>query len=157
MGVDTKLFLNSSVELRDIKDVIERKFKTKVKVSSTHSPDFQSWGFKVEKNPRSMSVFFNCLEAGFRGTLLSLGCNPQGQEILKAIAQVFGGFYEANDCDGVIERLDGDLTPHNGLPFFIKHAIVTKGIDPNDLTALKEVITEFENKSRYGSKIKGLK
>lgn len=155
MGVDTKLFLNSSVGLDELKGFIESDLDTKITIQGTHTPTYQTWQFDFEDTNRSLNVHLNSKYGGFSGTLLSFASNDQGKRIMKAIADVFGGFFQAEDGDGIWEDFSGTLAPENGLPYFLRYGIL-RGADSKSLIDLKEVIKTWEKEVKSDHQIEGM-
>lgn len=166
MSVDTRLLLNSKWELDEIKDVMEnhldlieseRKVKTvrgervekyKIETTSNHhvAPGYFNFTFKVSgsKDTRWMHVHTNYSSPLGSCTLLSLGAFGEAVNIMSTIADVLGGFLMEDDCSdkGYYER-DGKLSDRDGLPYFLKRAIIHDKIDTDDLKGLNESIHKW--------------
>jgi len=133
MSVTTNLYLNTRWELDDIKKVIERITGEKVEVTSNHDTSIGFYHFILPKMQRQISVFTDSRTPIGHATSLSLGANEQGHKLLKDIAEVFGGIYIDNDCEGKAEIINGAMDEGDALPYFIKYAIVDDGVDADDI------------------------
>jgi len=133
MGVDAKLSLNPRWGLDDIVKVLERTQKQKVKVESCHKISAGFYYFNVAN--RNIAVFVNALFPTGSVTELSLSSDKQGIRILRDVANVFGGVLMESDSDGNCELINGAMFEHDGLPYFVKYAIVHDGIKPDDTQA----------------------
>lgn len=148
MSVSTNLFLNHTVQLSELKEAFEHRYGN-VKVHLNESmPYYQAWTFKCpsdKKHVRQLSVHLNYSTAGFSGTLITLGNNDEAIRIMEYIGSIFGGFLTENDCDGNIRNISGRLEPSNGMPYFVRYAIIHDGVDPKDLTAISKSIKKWES------------
>ena len=133
MSVDAKLYLNTRWELDDIKRVLERTQGKEVTVKSNHDISLGYFNFFV--GDRMIHIFANSHTPIGEATYLSMASNTEGRKILKDIAQVLGGVFMENDYDGKCELIEGAMCEGDGLPYFIKFAIVHDGIDADDLHA----------------------
>jgi len=133
MGVDAKLYLNPRWGLDDIIKVLERTQKQKAKVESCHKISAGFYYFNVAN--RNIAVFVNTLFPTGAVTELSLRSDKQGIKILRDVADVFGGVLMESDSVGNCELINGTMFEHDGLPYFIKYAIVHDGIKPDGTQA----------------------
>jgi hypothetical protein len=143
MGVDTQLYLNSKWKLNEIKKVIERTQGIKVTVISNHDTSIGYFNFILEKLGRMIHVFSNIHTPIGTATLLSMGADDQSHKIFKDIAKVFGGIFTDNDCDCKAEFIQGNMCEDNVIPYFVKYAIVDKGIRPDDFKALIKTANQW--------------
>lgn len=167
MGVDTHLYISSDWELDEIKIVIEKYLGFKVKVESNHKIRFGYYTFyltsKKGKVNRMMSIFTNDRTPIGSVTCLKLGFDKEAVEIMTKIAQVIGGFLEAEDSKGDIERIDGMFNPESGLTYFYKYAVINKEVkDDKDLKGLNKSIRKwqkriYENRPSYGDEVETFK
>jgi hypothetical protein len=146
MSVDTHLCIGTRWSLEDIKKVLERTQNTKVEINYTHTPEMQRWEFKVGKNDRSMFVHIQYQTPIGQATMLSLGHNQQAIKIMRNIAVVLGGYLEESDCDSTGEMIHGRMDENDGLPYFVKFAILEEGISHDDLEALTASIKKWEER-----------
>ena len=143
MGVDTHLYLNSKHELRDIATVIERTAKTKVVIESQHNINPGYFIFQLPELKRMIHVHVNTTTPIGNCTLLDFSANEQAHDIFRKVADVFGGIFMDNDCDGQCEFIPGQLDENNALPYFIKYAIIHDGIEPDDIQALIKSMSDW--------------
>ncbi len=141
MGVDTHLYLNTRWDLNDIIKVIERTQNKKVEVKAHEGMILGYFDFNVGE--RRIFVHLNSQTPIGSATYLSLHADEEAHKILKDIADVLGGILEYFDSDGKCEMIDGSLWEEDGLPYFLKHAIIEDGIDNHDLPALKQSISNW--------------
>lgn len=134
MGVDARLFIHSSWRADSIKDLLESlpQVEKKVKILSTHSPDYCIISFEYEKEQRELGFFYSSTYAGFTGNLLSFRTWGKSKEILTAIAERVGGFFSPEDThDDNWERFDN---PADGnLLFMVKQAVLEGKSDGHEL------------------------
>lgn len=140
MGADSNLYLSNEHSLDDIVKVIERTQKTKVSITA-YNDIIGMYGFSF--NDRFMYVHVNVRTPICKATLLSLHANADGIKIMRDIANVFGGILQEIDCAEEYEFIDGALSPHGALPYFLKYAITRDGISNSDLPALQESIKKW--------------
>ena len=76
MGIDTKTYISKKYKLNDIKTVMERYLKVKVRVESCHETSIGMFVFHFKyKNNRMMHVHTNSEREGYY--LLSLGYDEE--------------------------------------------------------------------------------
>lgn len=142
MGVDVRLWLNPKWKLEDVKDVLERTSNTPVTSESTiGSPSYHV--FVMKDIGRMVHVHQSELPTG-PATLLDMRSNPQGIQILRNVAEVFGGILQEDDSEERYEMIVGKMSENNGLPYFVKYAIMNDGIDPSNMASLVESIKGWE-------------
>ncbi len=152
MGETTKLYLNSKIELDDIKDVIENHLKVKVDIESCHTISLGMYHFFFEyKTKRTLTIFAGTDLATRNMIELHLGSNKEAIEIMRKIAEIFGGLLDKNDCnDKGMEEIVGMLDEHDGLPFLLRQAIIENKLkDNDDIKGFKKYIKEWNK--RMGS------
>ena len=164
MSQTTKLYISKQYDLRDIKDVMEnhldlkeqsrrkkgigKKYyieKFKIEVAPTFDVGYIIFNFIYNGKHRCMSVF-DGTDLAIKGFYeLHLGYNDDGIEIMRTIANVLGGLLEENDCDDKgIEDIRGKLNEHNGLPYFLKYAIIHNTLkNVNDMQEFNEAIHKW--------------
>ena len=153
MGADTKLYISYNYELDDIKTVIEKHLKVKVKVESCHKTSVGMFQFHFKyKTNRMIYVHQSCERAGY--FLLSLGCNEEAIEIMTKIAEVMGGIVDEDDCDSKTDReYPGMLSKGNGLSYFLRYAVFNNELeDENDLVGLNASIHKWHEGMTNGNK-----
>lgn len=124
MGVDARLFINSSWGVDDIECLIKTlPDASDVKIIRTHTPDYTIISFKWNDEQRELGYFPGSNFAGFSGTQLSFRTWGASKEILTAIAGRIGGWFSPQDCnDDNWERFDH---PADGnLLFMVKQAVL---------------------------------
>jgi hypothetical protein len=169
MGVDTKLQISSKHEIRDIVTVLEThlnlvekterkrnhltkkynitKYKVKVEpVESSGCSGFFHLFFQIDGHEeRMMSLFVNQNSPIGPTTHMSLGHNEEAVMIMRTIAEVFGGILMANDCSCEEEVIEGQFTENDGLPYFIKYALLHNEMSSvQDIKGLLKSIRKWE-------------
>ena len=160
MGATSKLYVSRRFSLEDIKTVMEnhlglevqrRKKKNvankyyyeefKIEVLSTTILGMVQFVFVYNKRRRTMTVF-NDTDVAIKGMYeLHLGYDEDAIIILETIAKVLGGLLEKTDFTGIIENIPGMLNENDGLPYFLKYAIIHNELEhQNDLIGLNESI-----------------
>jgi len=133
MGVDARLFINSSWGVDDLKCLLETlpEVDGKVKIISTHTADYTIISFKWNEEQRELGYFPGSRFAGFVGTQLSFRTWGASKEILTTIAGRIGGWFSPEDCnDDNWERFDH---PADGnLLFMVKQAVLEGKSDGHD-------------------------
>jgi hypothetical protein len=126
MGVDTRLYVNSSWTVQDIKEVIEKRLNVPVEVKfNDFAPDYICLVFAASVFPNSpkrmLNVHTKSDVGGFPAILLSLSANEEGHRILKTIAQTLGGLFNTHDTEDTYEEYE---KPGKGnIDFIVKEAI----------------------------------
>lgn len=147
MGVSSNLYLSNRWDFGDIKDCIEAIIQKKVKVGIlTDDPGFSTIYWKSDKGDYSKSLNIILDSESPLGRLRCIMTYPDNIPLLKKIAKVLGGLLEERDCEGQLEFINGNAYENDGLPYFIKYAIINDGIDPDDIDALKESIGKWERR-----------
>lgn len=134
MGVSTKLYLNTRWGLDDIKAIMERTQGKKVKIKSNH--DIAPGFFTFTTGGQDVSVFINDQIPTGTATMLMMYATDEAHKLLKGIADVLGGILMDSDYDGQCQLINGAMYEEDGLPYFVKYAIIKDGIDPKDTQAL---------------------
>lgn len=142
MSVDTILYLNPKWEIRDIATVAERTQGKEVKVEALQGSIVGC--FNIFVGDRRIFAITNYQTPIGVATYLSIGANEESKRILRDIAEVFGGLLQPEDYNEDYELIQGKLYEDNGLPFFIKHAIVHDGIDPEDTEAFLQSMQNWK-------------
>lgn len=109
MGVDTRLYINPKWEVKDIKEVIEKRFKTTAKVNfHDFAPDYMTIQFKIPDGQyeRLLHVHTKTEVGGLPAILLDFRSNEEGIAILKKLAETFGGLFNEADTDDIFESYD---------------------------------------------------
>lgn len=138
MGADRKLFISSSWEPEDIKELLSTLPEvTKLKIIDTHTPSYVIlsfiWDGPKEKENRQMNFHFNAKQAGFRGNLITLGLYGSSDVILTTIAERLGGYYEENDCESKIVAYD--YPAEGNLEYMLRYSVLRGKCDGQDLDA----------------------
>lgn len=124
MGVDARLFINSSWGVDDIKDLIKTLPEaSEVKIITTHTQDYSIISFKYNDEQRELGYFTGSRFSGFVGTQLSFRAWGASKEILTTIGRRIGGWFSPEDCnDDNWERFDN---PGEGnLLFMVRQAVL---------------------------------
>lgn len=159
MGVDTKLFLNSKIQLDEIRSILKAELGLETRVRYTHTPEYMIFELATkttesEYHGRSLNVHINSTEGGFNGISLTMRANETGHKVLKCIANTFGGFFCESDTNNEFTSINGKLTESNDLPYFLRYYIVNGG-NPNDLNGLTKTIKKWEKEIKHKSNIVG--
>jgi len=146
MGSCTTLHIDSKHSIADITKVIERCFETKITVEHTHDANFVQLFFELQGDQkRLLSLFTSYQTNGFTGTYLSLGASGRASDVMRAIAEVFGGYMREDDGMDQFIGYNGLLNEGDGLPFWVRFAIVS-GIDHRNVDALGAFIAQTKAK-----------
>lgn len=122
MGVDTRLYINNRWNINDIKDVIEDRFNTKVKINfHEFAPDYITLEFKAFDEDRMLHVHRDTEIAGFKATKLDFRSNDNGHKILRTLAETFGGLFNENDFNDDFEAYGSP--DYGNAQFLINEAI----------------------------------
>jgi len=147
MSVKTELYISNRFSIYDIKNVIESHLDAEVKIDQTGIPDLLEFYFTLKGDTRLMSVHINADAIIGKATLLRLGSNEEGKEIMLTIAKVTGGLYVPEDTSDDCQMIRGMLSDEDGLPYFIKDAIIHNNMtDNHDLRGLNESIKKWQAK-----------
>jgi hypothetical protein len=108
MGVDAHFFVRSSVSGEDIVTALKALGKTNVRWQSTSvAPGYFNIFFdsKDKENQRMIHFHSNVQDEyfGMNCHLLSLRSNEESIEVFKALAAIFGGVLQEQDCDDYAE------------------------------------------------------
>ena len=144
MSVDTRLYVSDRWELRDIKQVIKTHLGQTVAVKSYHEVALGM--FMFDFGGRSMWVHTHTDTPIGTATMLSLGMNQEAIKIMRTIAGVLGGILEESDCEHQCEMIRGSFWDEDGLPYFLKYAIIHDKINPDNIEELKTSIEEWHKK-----------
>lgn len=104
MGVDTRLFISDRWDIADVRNLIAKRFDTKV-VTNFHdfAPNYVTLSFTAKGVDRMLHVHTNYEMSGFKGTLLDFRANEHGIETLRTLAETLGGWFSEADTDDVFE------------------------------------------------------
>jgi hypothetical protein len=138
MGQSCNLYLNTKWTPDEIKDVMERISGVKVQWKPTGQAGFDY----LIGGDFQISCFWNNQTSV--GNLTTLSRGASGAELLKQVAKVFGGLFEANDYDGNMEFIEGKANESNALPYFTRYAIVKDGINPNSIPEFIKSIDKWK-------------
>lgn len=147
MGIDAQLMTNAKYSADDIKDIIESmpevsNFKVQVNDWATSYVIFR---FKFNDEDRQMNIHFHSDGYGLPCTLCTLGQWGSANYILTKIGKILGGFFTENDCEGKYEMFQGLLNEEDGLPYFLKEALIkSKMTDNDDIDGLISYIKEWK-------------
>jgi hypothetical protein len=75
---------------------------------------------------------------------MSIRSDKESLKIFRDVAKVLGGILMKADSDGECEIIEGNMNEEDALPYFLKYAIVDKGIDPDDTQAFLKVKKQWE-------------
>ena len=141
MSESCNLYLNPKWKASEIRAVVERITGKPTKWESTHEADYVRLVGEDSNSLMDISCFFNYQMPTGTYTLLTRGA--RGVEVFRQIASVLGGLLEENDYKGTLEFVDGKMSEHDALPYFVRYAIVNDGIEPHDLDGLKDSMTRW--------------
>ena len=103
MGVDTRLLVRTSVSAEDVMEALKALGKTNVEYKATFTPSYCNIIFDATTkgwDKRMIHFHYNSSEDfGVPMNLLSLRYNDESVEILKTLAQIFGGIFQETDYD----------------------------------------------------------
>jgi hypothetical protein len=169
MSVNTHLYLNPKWTIKDVCTVLENHFELeektitktvigiksfqKIKTEITWDivcPDCFYIRFTLKgSEPRNMFVVMGTQTPLGIANYLDLEYNDEAVMIMKKIASVLGGVFEENDCDGEKIFMDGMFNDHNGLPYFLKYAILHGEMkDEDDILGFIASIKKWEDTTR---------
>lgn len=124
MGVDTRLFINKSWTIEDIKEVIQKRFSVPVKLNfHDWAPDYITMEFQLPKaeNARLLHIHTNSFVGGLPAINIGFRSNPEGHEILKTLAKTFGGLFQEADTGDEFKEFQ---KPGEGnIDFVVRQAI----------------------------------
>lgn len=144
MGSDTQLFCSSRWSVFDVKRILKEHLGVKEITERWDGMSLVQLSFVYNKQNRTLSYFYNQIHGGISGTFLDMGADPDGVKILETIAELVGGFFTVNDCRDEWQCIQGELQDGDGIPYFVKYGILTKGMkDVNDMKGLKESIENW--------------
>lgn len=155
MGADRKLFINSSWEPEDIKELLETLPEVSgLQIINSHTPSYVILTFAYDgangKEERQMNFHYSSKRAGFTGNLITLGIFGSSDTILTTIADRIGGFYEENDCSdkGFVAY---DFNVDHNLGFMLRNAVLRGKCDGDNIEDFvkdyKEVTASWKDKN----------
>ena len=130
MGVDTKLYIHAKWQVGDICDLLSSRFgidREKIKIEHFRpGPISESMWicFPFNETDRTMHFYPHASTPIGSCTSLSLHCDDDAQRILKTIGEAIGGLYEANDANGELDMLQGQLYDEDALSYFLKSMVL---------------------------------
>lgn len=143
MGVDTRLYINNSWSVEDIKDVIGKRFEVPVTLKfHDWSPDYIQMILTLPgtKEARALNIFTKNAIGGLPATLLSLHHDSYSIGFLRVLAETFGGFFQEQDYEEVFEAFS---KPGEGnIDFIVKQAIKDEPKLADDDKAMVTYIAE---------------
>lgn len=108
MGVDTRAFLNPSVNFTMLLDYFSER-GSDPKLHMGHGSDEFAFIFIRGLNgSRQLAVNMPHDGSKIYGTEVSLSCNDEAKDIIRGLCEEFGGYYLENDCDDDDYVLIGD-------------------------------------------------
>lgn len=147
MSCETILYVPKKFSIEEIKTIIESYLNVKVKIHQTSIPDLLEFIFKFKNAKRLMSVLFNGKTPLGRAYQLRLGADEEAKKIMKSIGKVTGGLYVPEDTSDECRMLSGMLSDEDGLPFFLKNAVVENYMrDNDDIDGLNKSIKKWKEK-----------
>ena len=161
MSVSAKVITNAKYNAGDVKTILENmKGVTDLKMRSTHSCGYTVLNFEFKKyedgevEQRQMNIFTNCNDYGLPCTMIDLGAWGSAEFILEKIWKIFGGFYCKNDCEDIWENCAGSLAEKNGLPYFIKEALLSGTMkNENDGKGLIKHMKDWEIRCNHKTNV----
>lgn len=154
MGVDSNLYINARYGTEDVAKLIEKhiplKEGSKVEIINTHTPDYHVIAFEpLDSHARQLSCFTGSDTPLGPSTHLMYRSNDEGIAIFRALANVVGGYLEESDSTGTLECITGRLSENNGLPYFIRYALINNEMkDEDDVQGLLDSIKKWEKECR---------
>lgn len=149
MSQSCNLYLSPKWTAREIMEVVKRVSGKDAEFRSTHEADYTR--ITAKEGEFDISCFFNSSTPV--GTFTHLMRGAQGVELFRQIAGVLGGLLEASDYEGTLEFIDGKVNEHNDLPYHLRYAIVTDGIGPDDIDALRDSIQEWDKRIKASTRV----
>src|SRR5574343_883850 len=154
MGVDTHLYVSTDYSLEEIKAVIERTQKCKVKIQPCKdSPNYydliMSTGRQIFCHTPTDTPIGNA-------TYLKLHADNDAHKIFRDIAEVLGGLFQPYDYNDKCELIQGKLWKESELPYFLRYAIINDGIEPDDLQGLLNSIKKWYGRIKPNDKDSGI-
>lgn len=143
MGVDTRLFISNRWSVKDLADVIEKRFGCKPVVRVHQwAPDYLNIDFSVEGEQRMLHVHTNSEYGGFQGWSISLRSNDQGIRVLTEVAKTFGGFLCEADTDSTF--VEFSAPDHGDAAFLLNEALKDNPELGRDVKALAEWLKNWK-------------
>lgn len=109
MGVATVLFISNRWSVKDVGEVITKRFNCPVSyVFHDNAPDFVTVHYKLENDTykRTLGISTDEEMAGFKGLVIRSRYSESGLVVLEELAKTFGGFLNRSDCSNEFVRLD---------------------------------------------------
>jgi hypothetical protein len=131
------LYLNTRWSLDDIKKVIERLHGKPIIVKSNDDISVGYFVFMVDD--KFIHVFVNSQTPIGSATLLKSEDNKC--PLLKQVARVLGGFLE--NVNGNYEKIGGKMDDANGIPYFVKNAILKDDIGVYDFRGFIKSVNDW--------------
>ena len=151
MSVDTKAYINSKYDLKDVQQFLGRHCG-EVKIESHHDFAPGYFTFTMPKIGRMIHVHSHSETPIGPCTLLVMNSDEQGQEIMRSVCDTFGGLFMAEDTSGNIDMISGKLTTEDGLPYFVQYAILQDGIEADDFHGLVKSMSQWYDECDKGRK-----
>jgi hypothetical protein len=152
MGVDTEIIINAKWGSDNICEFLNSHFKmdSPAKEEATYTPAYTVILFTLEGGEkRQMNYHREYPTPIGNAVLLTLGCWGRSKEIMTAIGNALGGFYQPEDTKSEYEMIQGMLHIHNGIQYFLDNAVLNGGLtDCNDMAGLKKYIDKWEKKHK---------
>ncbi len=135
------LYISAKWGITDITIVLDRNYsEVSVKPSQTQPNCYEI----TVDNHRIFCITPYEISVGIC-TYLSVTKSDKGINILRTIADTFGGIFCESDYYNSWTMHDGKLATDDGLPFSITYAIIRDGINPDDLHGLIKSISKWNN------------
>lgn len=147
MSESCNLYLNPKWKASEIKTLVERLTG---KPTKWNHIDTEGDYVRLVNEELDISVFFNIQTPIGTFTMLSRGA--MGVELFRKIASVIGGLLLVSDYTGKLEMIGGNVSENNALPFFLRHAIVKDGIEPDDIEGLQDSMSRWYDRCDRGNK-----
>jgi hypothetical protein len=153
MGTDTHLYLSTEWQIDDIVNVLHNVTGAEVTVEpSTNQPNCYSIDLKGDKINRSIFCITPTRCPVGNCTWMSLRSNDEGIKIFRDVAEVLGGILQPADTTEDCEMVSGKVDVEDGLPYFLRYAIVHDNIEPDDLQGLIDSIKRWYDETDSCSK-----
>lgn len=103
MGQSTKAIIRKDVSIIEIEKLLKEKYQN-VRIEPTNTVDYFVAFFNDGEDSRQMNIFYGdyaIRDYGIDGVILNLGFWGNSRDIMHLFLEVYGGYYDENDCDDV--------------------------------------------------------
>lgn len=156
MSVDTTLRISSEWSLYEIANALKVATARETSIQVVDSKGLEDCAY-INVGERQLFVSRHSVTPIGDCTYISLHSNDDAHFILKSLAKIIGGIYQENDYEDKYELINGEISEENGLPYFIKYAIIHDGIKHDDIDGLLTSMNKWYEKCDNGNKPEFLK